>query len=44
MSLYLLDTDTVSLYQHGHPPVCAAIAGRPSGAVVISVKTQGVRI
>jgi tRNA(fMet)-specific endonuclease VapC len=39
MSLYLLDTDTVSLYQHGHPRVCAAVAERPSGEVVISVMT-----
>jgi tRNA(fMet)-specific endonuclease VapC len=39
MSLYLLDTDTVSLYQHGHPLVCAAVADRPSGAVVISIMT-----
>ena len=39
MSLYLLDTDTVSLYQHGHPLVCAAVAGRPSGAVAISIMT-----
>jgi tRNA(fMet)-specific endonuclease VapC len=39
MSLYLLDTDTVSLYQHGHPLVCAAVAGRRNGAVVISIMT-----
>jgi hypothetical protein len=39
MSLYLLDTDTVSLYQHGHPLVCAAVGSRPSEAVVISIMT-----
>src|ERR1700730_12317651 len=39
MSLHLLDTDTVSLYQHGHARVCAAVADHPSGAVVISVMT-----
>jgi len=27
------------LYQHGHPLVCAAVAGHPSGAVVISIMT-----
>src|SRR5437667_12267087 len=37
--LYLLDTDTVSLYQHGHPGVCAAVADHASSAVVISVMT-----
>jgi tRNA(fMet)-specific endonuclease VapC len=39
MSLHVLDTDTVSLYQHGHPQVCAGVADHPSGAVVISVMT-----
>jgi tRNA(fMet)-specific endonuclease VapC len=39
MSLYLLDTDTVSLYQHGHPRVCLAIAEHSTSAVVISVMT-----
>jgi tRNA(fMet)-specific endonuclease VapC len=39
MSLYLMDTDTVSLYQYGHPAVCAAIAERLSATVVISVMT-----
>jgi tRNA(fMet)-specific endonuclease VapC len=39
MSLYLLDTDTVSLYQHGHPLVCAAVAGRTSDTMVISIMT-----
>jgi tRNA(fMet)-specific endonuclease VapC len=39
MSLYVLDTDTVSLYQHGHPRVCAAVAGHQTSAVVISVMT-----
>src|SRR5260370_31574920 len=39
MSPYLLETDTVSLYQHGHPRVCAAVADHQSSAVVISVMT-----
>jgi tRNA(fMet)-specific endonuclease VapC len=39
MSLYLLDTDTVSLYQHGHTGVCAAVADHPSNTVGISVMT-----
>ncbi len=39
MSLYLLDTDTVSLYQHGHPRVYTAVADHPSNVVVISVMT-----
>src|SRR5436305_2494011 len=39
MSLYLLDTDTVSLYQHGHPRICTAVADQQSSAIVISVMT-----
>jgi tRNA(fMet)-specific endonuclease VapC len=39
MSHYLLDTDMVSLYQHGHPRVCAAVADHHSTDVVISVLT-----
>ena len=39
MSQYLLDTDTVSLYQHGHARVCAAVADHQSSVVVISVTT-----
>jgi tRNA(fMet)-specific endonuclease VapC len=39
MSLCLLDTDMVSLYQHGHPRVCAAVASHPPSALAISVMT-----
>jgi tRNA(fMet)-specific endonuclease VapC len=39
MSLDLLDTDIVSLYQHGHPRVGAAVANHHSSDVVICVMT-----
>jgi hypothetical protein len=39
MSLYILDTDTVSLYQHGHPRVCANVKVHAVGEVVITVLT-----
>lgn len=39
MSLYVLDTDTVSLYQHGHARVCAAVKAHAIGEVVITVMT-----
>ena len=39
MNLYVLDTDTVSLYQHGHPRVCAAVKAHAIGEVVITVMT-----
>src|SRR5271157_3210538 len=43
MNLYLLDTDTVSLFQHGDTTVCAAVyAHSPAdvGITVISVEEQ----
>ena len=39
MSMYILDTDTVSLYQHGHSIVCAAVLDHGSSDIVISVLT-----
>jgi tRNA(fMet)-specific endonuclease VapC len=37
MSLYVLDTDTLSLYQRGHAAVSAAVKARPPGEVAITV-------
>jgi tRNA(fMet)-specific endonuclease VapC len=39
MTAYLLDTDTVSLYQRGHPAVCANVARHSPGDVGITVLT-----
>jgi tRNA(fMet)-specific endonuclease VapC len=39
MSIYILDTDTVSLYQHGHRSVCAAVTDHAGSDIVISVLT-----
>ncbi len=39
MSLFLLDTDMVSLFQRGHPVVCAAIAKHLPQEVAITVIT-----
>jgi tRNA(fMet)-specific endonuclease VapC len=39
MSLYLLDTDIVSLFQRGHPAVCAAVARHAPAEVGITVMT-----
>lgn len=39
MTAYILDTDTVSLFQHGHPAVCAAVANHVADDVAISVLT-----
>jgi tRNA(fMet)-specific endonuclease VapC len=39
MSFYILDTDTVSLFQHGHAAVCAAVAAHAPTDVGISVIT-----
>lgn len=39
MSIYILDTDTVSLYQHGHSLVCAAVLDHAGSDVVITVMT-----
>jgi tRNA(fMet)-specific endonuclease VapC len=39
MSMYLLDTDTVSLFQHGHAAVCAAIAKHSPSEIGITVLT-----
>jgi len=43
MSLYVLDTDTLSLFQHGHPGVCARAATQAETELatsVISVQEQ----
>lgn len=39
MTAYILDTDTVSLFQHGHPKVCAAVGNHATDNVAISVLT-----
>jgi tRNA(fMet)-specific endonuclease VapC len=39
MSIYILDTDTVSLYQHGHARVCEAAMAHGSSDIAISVLT-----
>src|SRR5438128_11563180 len=39
MSLYLLDTDTASLFQSGHAKVCAAAANHSPPDVAITVLT-----
>jgi len=39
MSLFILDTDTLSLYQHGHVQVCQQISRRQPLDVVITVIT-----
>jgi tRNA(fMet)-specific endonuclease VapC len=43
MSLYILDTDTLTLFQHGHAMVTSRCAARPPGEsaiTVISVEEQ----
>lgn len=37
MSLFLLDTDTLSLHERGHPVLSPAIRSRPKGELAISV-------
>jgi tRNA(fMet)-specific endonuclease VapC len=39
MTRYILDTDTLSLYEHGHPTVSAAIRARAPGELAITVIT-----
>ena len=39
MSLFVLDTDTLTLFQHRHAQVCQQVAGHPSTDVVITVIT-----
>jgi tRNA(fMet)-specific endonuclease VapC len=39
MTAYILDTDTVSLFQHGQPAVCAAVGNHATDNVAISVLT-----
>jgi hypothetical protein len=39
MSLYLLDTDMVSLFQHGHAKVCAQVANHSPADIGITVIT-----
>ena len=33
----LIDTDILTLYQHGHPAVCARCAAHPAGALHVSI-------
>ncbi|HEX3146954.1 MAG TPA: type II toxin-antitoxin system VapC family toxin [Gemmataceae bacterium] len=37
MSLFVLDTDIISLYQHNHPMVCAAVQSHPISELAITV-------
>lgn len=39
MNLYVLDTDTISLYQKAHPLVCQRADAHASGQVVVTVIT-----
>lgn len=39
MSLYVLDTDVISLFQHGHPTVVTAVGNRPLSELAITVLT-----
>jgi tRNA(fMet)-specific endonuclease VapC len=39
MSLFVLDTDTISLYQHDHPAVCARVRSHPLSELAITVLT-----
>jgi len=39
MSLFVLDTDIVSLFQHNHPAVCAAVQSHPLSELAITVLT-----
>jgi tRNA(fMet)-specific endonuclease VapC len=37
MSLYVLDTDILTLYQHDHPPVVQRVDAQPRSDVVVTV-------
>ncbi len=39
MSLYILDTDTLSLYQHGHAAIQSRVARLAPGELAVSVLT-----
>ena len=39
MSLFILDTDIVSLFQHNHPAVCAEVQKHPLKELAITVLT-----
>jgi tRNA(fMet)-specific endonuclease VapC len=39
MSLFVLDTDTVTLYHQGHPLVAQRVAARPAAELAIAVIT-----
>jgi tRNA(fMet)-specific endonuclease VapC len=39
MPAFILDTDTLSLYQHGHPRVGPAVDARPPGTLGVTVIT-----
>jgi hypothetical protein len=37
MNLYVLDTDTMTLYQHGHPRVVQQVLAHPARELAIAV-------
>jgi tRNA(fMet)-specific endonuclease VapC len=39
MSLYVLDTDILSLYQHAHPVVCQNVTNHPANEIATTVIT-----
>src|SRR5215471_18488854 len=39
MSLFVLDTDILSLWQHGHPAVMQQVAARPADQLAVTVIT-----
>ena len=39
MSLYVLDTDHLSLYRYGHPEVSAHIEATPAGQLAVTIMT-----
>jgi tRNA(fMet)-specific endonuclease VapC len=39
MSLYMLDTDTLTLYEHHHPIVCQHIVNHPPQELALTIIT-----
>ncbi|TMQ33360.1 MAG: type II toxin-antitoxin system VapC family toxin [Planctomycetota bacterium] len=39
MSVFVLDTDTLSLYQHGHPVVCQRVQAHAANELAITIIT-----
>jgi tRNA(fMet)-specific endonuclease VapC len=39
VTVHVLDTDTLSLYQHGHPVVCQNVQSRPAQSLATTVIT-----